>query len=504
MASQTIGRTVEETGGETGLVGGERSSRDMLIGGSSICIILGILALATYWAWIFSIFHASVLNPFGDVSFNSYLALCVVAAGASALSMVVFVLLGRYLQNVIDKTWFTLVLVALSALMGVPALVARLGGEPSFLQALLAWGVSAFSSSFVYLKTGPFFVWLKRAKLMRSIALAFLVASFLYLLTLFLAPVASIGTVMAFPAFSILCSHAVNRRIGTKRSDVTVEPYGIYIRTTLARLRDIVPTIPRTLLYTLVFGVTSCTVLNLAVKEDLVVIIGVSILVSSVIFAIYALSQNAEIDSGRYRTLLLPLIAIAVLPFPYVSDMYQIFFLALIVFGFTSYDAITWGDLADEIRDRQLPIYVSFAAPTIGNFAGIFVGWGVGVLLRSTLGSEEFGTGFAVFSIVAVIALVILLVSDLIRAEQDEVAEPHADAFLNKWSAACDEIAQACELTNQEKKIYVMLARGRNQRYIASELVISPHTVKTHTYHIYRKIGVHSQQELIDMVEVKM
>ncbi|HJH74005.1 MAG TPA: hypothetical protein OIL86_08675 [Eggerthellaceae bacterium] len=81
-----------------------------------------------------------------------------------------------------------------------------------------------------------------------------------------------------------------------------------------------------------------------------------------------------EADSDLYRMLLLPLIALAVLPFPYVPEMLKVFFLALIIFGFTCYDAITWGDLADEISDRQLPVYASYAPPTIGNFAGISSG----------------------------------------------------------------------------------------------------------------------------------
>nr|WP_264473296.1 helix-turn-helix transcriptional regulator [Gordonibacter pamelaeae] len=97
-----------------------------------------------------------------------------------------------------------------------------------------------------------------------------------------------------------------------------------------------------------------------------------------------------------------------------------------------------------------------------------------------------------------------LLVWDLVKSRKEESGEPQADAFLDKWKAACAEIAEAYELTNQETRIHTMLARGRNQHYIAEELVISPHTIKTHTYHIYKKLDVHSQQELIDMVEAKL
>lgn len=478
--------------------------RDALLGDESVLIILGVTALATYWAWIFSIFHANTLCPFSDALVERYLMLCVAAAGGSAISMIAFTLLGRTLQRIIDATWFSGALVVLSIPLGIPALLEQAGIALGPLQVVVPWVIGALSSSFIFLKTGPFFVWLERGKLMRSIALAFLFASLIYLLAIFLNPVASICTTMALPALSTVCSHAVNRRIMPGRPQSPDQSSRAYLASVSGRLREFAPTIPRTVLYTLVFGVTSYAVLRLAIASGHIAMIGIAILVSSIIFSIYAFSKNAGIDSGRYRTLLLPLIAIAILPYPYVPDLSKIFFLALIIFGFTCFDAITWGDLADEIRDRQLPVYPSFATPTVGNFAGIFIGWAAGAALYAALGADGFDAGFAIFSIVVVIALVLLLVWDLIRAEKEETATSHSDAFLDKWQGACDKIAASGELTNQEKNVYLMLARGRSQHYIAEQLFISPHTVKTHAYHIYKKIGVHSQQELIDMVEARL
>lgn len=45
------------------------------------------------------------------------------------------------------------------------------------------------------------------------------------------------------------------------------------------------------------------------------------------------------------------------------------------------------------------------------------------------------------------------------------------------------------------------MARGRDAEYIRNRLCISRNTVNTHIAHIYRKTGVHSRQELIDLVE---
>ncbi|WP_242370355.1 response regulator transcription factor [Adlercreutzia muris] len=55
-----------------------------------------------------------------------------------------------------------------------------------------------------------------------------------------------------------------------------------------------------------------------------------------------------------------------------------------------------------------------------------------------------------------------------------------------------------------------LLARGRNRRYISEELVVSEklvvseETVKSHVSSIYAKLGVHTQQELLDVVEVSV
>ena len=52
-------------------------------------------------------------------------------------------------------------------------------------------------------------------------------------------------------------------------------------------------------------------------------------------------------------------------------------------------------------------------------------------------------------------------------------------------------------LTAREIDVAMLLARGLTKRYIAQRLTISEETVKTHIGNVYRKVGVHSQQELI-------
>lgn len=59
-------------------------------------------------------------------------------------------------------------------------------------------------------------------------------------------------------------------------------------------------------------------------------------------------------------------------------------------------------------------------------------------------------------------------------------------------------------LTPRETEIMLLFARGRTSTYIQEELFISRGTVTTHLQHIYRKAGVHSKQELLDLIESKL
>ena len=65
----------------------------------------------------------------------------------------------------------------------------------------------------------------------------------------------------------------------------------------------------------------------------------------------------------------------------------------------------------------------------------------------------------------------------------------------------CRVIAQSKRLTPREQEIMMELARGKDRQSIAAKLFISEGTVKVHTRNLYQKLGVHSKQELIVLVE---
>lgn len=67
--------------------------------------------------------------------------------------------------------------------------------------------------------------------------------------------------------------------------------------------------------------------------------------------------------------------------------------------------------------------------------------------------------------------------------------------------AACGRIAAQYGLTRRELDILRPLAFGHSAKRIGETLCISERTVQTHSQNIYRKLGVHNRQMVIDLVE---
>ncbi len=74
---------------------------------------------------------------------------------------------------------------------------------------------------------------------------------------------------------------------------------------------------------------------------------------------------------------------------------------------------------------------------------------------------------------------------------------------VDSVEAHCAQIAERCNLTSREAEILSYLAHGRSATYVAKELYISTETVKAHVKHIYEKLGVHSRNDLLNLVQHK-
>lgn len=67
-----------------------------------------------------------------------------------------------------------------------------------------------------------------------------------------------------------------------------------------------------------------------------------------------------------------------------------------------------------------------------------------------------------------------------------------------------DAVVEEGGLTRREAEILAILAQGRTLPYVAEKLYIAPTTVQTHVKHIYKKLGVHNRQELLDYLDASI
>ena len=87
-------------------------------------------------------------------------------------------------------------------------------------------------------------------------------------------------------------------------------------------------------------------------------------------------------------------------------------------------------------------------------------------------------------------------------AEPDEITRAiHAvaagDSLLPPTRTADTDLGAVAALTEREREVLILVARGHDNNVIAAQLNISPHTAKTHLNRIMTKLAAHDRAQLV-------
>jgi DNA-binding CsgD family transcriptional regulator len=151
-----------------------------------------------------------------------------------------------------------------------------------------------------------------------------------------------------------------------------------------------------------------------------------------------------------------------------------------------------FGMKATDIAFREKTVV--FLAWTFGSFIGVYLGTLLGDRLDA---ADVIALSFSGILLFATVIALSRYSSQLKELDYFKRAPQNLSALV---ASRCHRLAITYSLTPREEEIMTLLAQGRSGRYITGELVISEGTFKTHYYHIYQKLGIHKNQELIDMV----
>ena len=157
-------------------------------------------------------------------------------------------------------------------------------------------------------------------------------------------------------------------------------------------------------------------------------------------------------------------------------------------------------------------VYLSFAAATL-----------LGIILLGGDVADSRVVVICILIVLYILAMAFVLMErhtrDAFSAREDEGAHGALDKSSGPTDAVQtqdvsvssdgpDPIEQRCMvlasqrgLSPRETDVLVAFAHGRNVAYLASQLVLSENTIRSHSKTLYTKLGVHSKQELIDLVE---
>ncbi|MDR1184487.1 MAG: LuxR C-terminal-related transcriptional regulator [Coriobacteriales bacterium] len=229
------------------------------------------------------------------------------------------------------------------------------------------------------------------------------------------------------------------------------------------------------------------------------------------------LGARVEIDTGIIQRISLPLIISGLLLLPFFGQTGRIVCCCLVIMALAHASVMAQTTTSVENAEFQLHPGDRFARRQFPSWLGFFFGALLACLIIFVLpGSRQELEIVATILVIIVVAVFSfyggnesrtkkrlndlltnhgIITGDTVR---DEEANEKQRGFFQQ---RCELVIDLYELTPREAEVFILLAKGRNAEYISERLFVSPATIKSHIYHIYRKLGINSQQRLMNVVD---
>lgn len=205
---------------------------------------------------------------------------------------------------------------------------------------------------------------------------------------------------------------------------------------------------------------------------------------------------------GLYR-MSFPILIGALLLSLVVPGEYAAAALTAAAVGYKLFDVLFWCVLVGMAHDSRGSTWKVFGSGMAANLSGMALGMGGKWVFDIVPACDSLDyTVIVCVLMFALVVVVILILPESFIAQFLSHGVRGANGFAEgSLAEKCDAAARAFFLTTREREVLGLLAQGRTQGVIAKKLGIGEGTAHTHIVHIYQKMGIHSQQELIDAIE---
>lgn len=271
-----------------------------------------------------------------------------------------------------------------------------------------------------------------------------------------------------------------------------------------------------------VYGFMSITVCTLGEMGALIG--GASGIVGTAVACVWGyLGPKVEIDSGMVQRGSLPILLGGLLLFPLSGYWGQIVCCGFVITALAHQTIMKFAATCTDNKEFRLHPVERYGLGSVPTYIGFSLGavFSYLIMVKFPLSGNELLLALVIFSLVVVVSFVIYganetetrqRLNELLDTAAASVAvlpqkadeADNANDKINVFRTRCTEVIAEYHLTPREAEVFRLLAKGRNAEYIARNLVVSPATVKSHIYHIYRKLDVRSQQHLMNIVDDEM
>ncbi len=254
--------------------------------------------------------------------------------------------------------------------------------------------------------------------------------------------------------------------------------------------------------YSMICGVFLVLFFQMTPTVEMLQWLAVSVVAAASVYAVTLMVRKKYFPSGlAQRIVCIPLLAALVIV-PLVDEATRWVVCLVIIASFFYLDIANYSSLI-ALSDEQntSPFFIISRGRLFlygGLASGVLLGY---ALFAFGLASDE-NSLIAVFFALALVLLVMALMKPFeVNYVSDRMRFEDAEEDIDRLDAHCLLLAERFGLTARELDVLLLLARGRNAKFIEQELYISLNTAKTHIGHIYRKLDINSQQALLDMVD---
>jgi DNA-binding CsgD family transcriptional regulator len=457
-----------------------------------------VLGLALHRAWIATFFFSAHNIVYADPSSTSLSSIYTV----SLIALTLILLMGGFFPRLMRRfMWLRPVRVTGPAMMsaGSALLLLAVNSGGTLGISVLCGTLTGLGSGLMLLYWGEFYGTSDTTAAKVHSALAFTLAVFIYTFFLLFSSMAMF--VAAATILPILSGFALMRSFpsGVIERELHPLPGGDFGMLRVAAAALIISFVHNALIVISLRSPQATAPPPPLATETLytLTLLISTLIIATLIFAVIFLSQKSDLGLIYRFVLIFFIIGALFSPF---GDMTQTFSSVVLNAGYSCFELIFWIALSNiSYRYHIQPLRV-FGLGRAGWVIGVFLGgFYPPIPFMESVAANEFATPFFMVSIL--IVLIVLTYAFILPERSIATITTGFSNRQGSLQSRCARLSQQYGLSQRENEVLVHLVKGRNLGFIKEALNISAGTVSTHRQRIYQKTGVHSRQELLDLLE---